>query len=117
MGPRAAKTWDDIVREVNEDSNNLGHDDGRSKSNPDHFHSFVSCPKTSKTALLARVMGWTFWHNATGFPEWSTICENDQEALPNYTDHLLPSAPITPPSNQDGFDAPPSYDAAMRGEN
>ena len=51
MGPRVAKTWDDIVREVNEDSNNLGHDDDRSKLNSDHFHSFVTCPRTSKTVL------------------------------------------------------------------
>merc|ERR1712130_775537 len=43
--------------------------------------------------------------------------ETDPEAsLPNYPDHQSPSAPIMPPLNQDGFDAPPSYDAAMRGE-
>jgi len=47
----------------------------------------------------------------------SAAREIDPEALPNYSDHPSPSAPITPPSNQDGFDAPPSYDAAMRGEN
>ena len=47
----------------------------------------------------------------------SATHEVDSEAgLPNYPDHPSPSAPIAAPANQDGFDAPPSYDAAMRGE-
>ena len=47
----------------------------------------------------------------------SATHEIDPEAaLPNYADQPSPSAPIPPPENQDGFDAPPSYDAAMRGE-
>ena len=43
--------------------------------------------------------------------------ETNQESLPNYSGNPSPFAPITPPSNHDGFEAPPSYDAAMRGEN
>jgi len=48
MGPRVAKTWDEIVEEFKEDSNNRGQDDDRT-------------------------MGWTSWHDETGFPEWLTI--------------------------------------------
>merc|ERR1712181_202471 len=56
-------------------------------------------------------------HPPTTLPDYP-----NRTALPDYTDHPSPSAPpaefVTAAaiSGQDEFEAPPSYDVAMRGE-